>query len=254
MVRERKIIPNEPDNDGDDGEGKNGSKSGGTDDGQGNPPNSPSHVPGSGIMAPGENDTVLRPKRIADMVGQQEVMDVIQIAMDAAKKRKEPLGHILFDGPPGLGKTTFATCIPLEMGVKVDMTSGPVLKAPKEMIPYLTNLEYGSVLFIDEIHRLPKPVEEFLYTAMEDYRIDIILGEGVNARTLNLQLQPFTLIGATTRAGMLSAPLRDRFVIRQHLGYYSVDELIEILSRNATKLNVTLNSDAAVEIDRKSVV
>ena len=258
MVRERKIIPsepnepNEPDNDGDDGEGKNGGKSGGTDERQENQSSSPGHVPGSGIMAPGENDTVLRPKRIADMVGQQEVMDVIQIAMDAAKKRKEPLGHILFDGPPGLGKTTFATCIPREMGVKVDMTSGPVLKAPKEMIPYLTNLEHGSVLFIDEIHRLPKPVEEFLYTAMEDYRIDIILGEGVNARTLNLQLQPFTLIGATTRAGMLSAPLRDRFLIRQHLGYYSVDELIEILSRNATKLNVSLNSDAAVEIAKRA--
>jgi len=243
MVRERKIIPTEPDVD-DDG------KADRENQGDANPASS--HVPGSGIMAPGENDTVLRPKRIADMVGQQEVMDVIQIAMDAAKKRKEPLGHILFDGPPGLGKTTFATCIPREMGVKVDMTSGPVLKAPKEMIPYLTNLEHGSVLFIDEIHRLPKPVEEFLYTAMEDYRIDIILGEGVNARTLNLQLQPFTLIGATTRAGMLSAPLRDRFLIRQHLGYYSVDELIEILSRNAQKLNVTLHSDAAVEIAKRA--
>ena len=247
MVRERKIIPSEPD----DVDGKD-RENGGSEDSQSNPTSSPGHIPGSGIMAPGENDIVLRPKRIADMVGQQEVMDVIQIAMDAAKKRKEPLGHILFDGPPGLGKTTFATCIPREMGVKVDMTSGPVLKAPKEMIPYLTNLERGSVLFIDEIHRLPKPVEEFLYTAMEDYRIDIILGEGVNARTLNLQLQPFTLIGATTRAGMLSAPLRDRFLIRQHLGYYSVDELIEILSRNAKKLNVSLSPDAAVEIAKRA--
>ena len=135
MVRERKIIPSEPD---DYDDGKDGSK-GGSQDERENPTSSPGHIPGSGIMAPGENDIVLRPKRIADMVGQQEVMDVIQIAMDAAKKRKEPLGHILFDGPPGLGKTTFATCIPREMGVKVDMTSGPVLKAPKEMIPYLTN-------------------------------------------------------------------------------------------------------------------
>ncbi len=237
MVRERKIMASSPDDDSDEGEN-----------------NLPAKSPGGlgGMLPPSENDAVLRPKRIADMVGQQDVMDVIQIAMDAAKKRNEPLGHILFDGPPGLGKTTFATCIPREMGVKVDMTSGPVLKAPKEMIPYLTNLEHGSVLFIDEIHRLPKPVEEFLYTAMEDFRIDIILGEGVNARTLNLQLQPFTLIGATTRAGMLSAPLRDRFLIRQHLGYYAADELIEILARNAKKLNVQLNEDAAQEIAKRA--
>jgi Holliday junction DNA helicase RuvB len=201
---------------------------------------------------PGENDSVLRPRRIADMVGQREVMEVLQIAIDAAKKRKEPLGHILLDGPPGLGKTTFAVCIPRELGVKVDMASGPSLKAPKEIIPYLTNLEHGSVLFIDEIHRLPKPVEEFLYTAMEDFRIDIVLGEGVNARTLNLKLHPFTLIGATTRAGMLSSPLRDRFHIRQHLGYYNIDDLVEILGRNARKLNVELTKDAAQEIAKRS--
>jgi len=257
MVRERKIVPadNEDDYDKNGGEA-NGDEANGDganrDVGSGKQLPEPVVIPGSGIMPPGENDLVLRPKRISDMVGQQEVMDVLMIAMDAAKKRKEPLGHILLDGPPGLGKTTFATCIPKEMGVKVDMTSGPVLKAPKEMIPYLTNLEHSSVLFIDEIHRLPKPVEEFLYTAMEDFRIDIILGEGVNARTLNLQLQPFTLIGATTRAGMLSAPLRDRFLIRQHLGYYTVDELIEILSRNASKLNVYLSADAAAEIAQRS--
>lgn len=239
MGRERKIIGGPPEDDDD-----------GQDAGQlGNDADPTSTL---AAVAPSESDVALRPKRMADMVGQQEVMDVIQIAIDAARKRKEPLGHILFDGPPGLGKTTFATCIPREMGVKVDMTSGPVLKAPKEMIPYLTNLEYGSVLFIDEIHRLPKPVEEFLYTAMEDYRIDIILGEGVNARTLNLQLQPFTLIGATTRAGMLSAPLRDRFHIRQHLGYYNEIELIEILNRNANKLNVLLEPDAAMEIAKRA--
>ena len=236
MVRERKILGGSPDDD--DGKDKRKDEDG--------------KSAGENSVPPNENDNTLRPKRIADMVGQQDVMDVIQIAMDAAKKRKEPLGHILFDGPPGLGKTTFATCIPREMGVKVDMTSGPVLKAPKEMIPYLTNLEYGSILFIDEIHRMPKPVEEFLYTAMEDFRIDIILGEGVNARTLNLQLQPFTLIGATTRAGMLSAPLRDRFHIRQHLGYYATDELVEILYRNAKKLNVDLNTDAAEEIAKRA--
>lgn len=199
-----------------------------------------------------ESDSLLRPKRIADMVGQRDVMEVLQIAIDAAKKRNEPLGHILLDGPPGLGKTTFAVCIPRELGVKVDMASGPSLKAPKEIIPYLTNLEHGSVLFIDEIHRLPKPVEEFLYTAMEDFRIDIVLGEGVNARTLNLKLKQFTLIGATTRAGMLSAPLRDRFHIRQHLGYYEIEDLVVILARNASKLGVELATDAAKEIASRS--
>lgn len=199
-----------------------------------------------------ENDVALRPRRIADMVGQREVIEVLHIAIDAARKREEPLGHILFDGPPGLGKTTFATCIPREMGVTVQMASGPALKAPKDIIPYLTNLEDRSVLFVDEIHRLPKAVEEYLYTAMEDFRIDIVLGEGVSARTLNLQLKPFTLIGATTRAGMLSGPLRDRFQIRQHLGFYAHNELREIVCRNAVKLNVTIMDDAAVEIAKRS--
>lgn len=205
-----------------------------------------------GTQPASDNDSVLRPKRIADMVGQRDVMEVLEIAIHAAQKRSEQLGHILFDGPPGLGKTTFATCIPREMGVNVEMTTGPSLKAPKELIPYLTNLERGSVLFIDEIHRLPKPVEEFLYTAMEDFRIDIVVGEGVNARTLNLSLQPFTLIGATTRAGMLSGPLRDRFHIRQHLGYYSNEDLIEILMRNAKKLKVVMERDAADEIAQRA--
>ncbi len=199
-----------------------------------------------------ESEAVLRPKRISEMVGQRDVMEVLYIAIDAAKKRGEPLGHILLDGPPGLGKTTFATCIPREMGVSLTMASGPGIKAPKELIPYLTNLERGAVLFIDEIHRLPKPVEEYLYTAMEDFHIDIVLGEGVNARTLNLAIPPFTLIGATTRAGMLSAPLRDRFQIREHLGFYDSDDLIEILSRNSHKLNVELQNDAAAEIAQRS--
>ncbi len=199
-----------------------------------------------------EGDVALRPKRIADMVGQREVIEVLHIAIEAARKREEPLGHILFDGPPGLGKTTFATCIPREMGVAVQMASGPALKAPKDIIPYLTNLEDRSVLFVDEIHRLPKAVEEYLYTAMEDFRIDIVLGEGVSARTLNLQLKPFTLIGATTRAGMLSGPLRDRFQIRQHLGFYSLPELKEIITRNAKKLNVNIDSEAASEISKRS--
>ena len=142
-----------------------------------------------------------------DMVGQRDVYARLQIAVDAARKRGEPLGHILFDGPPGLGKTTFATCIPRNLGVSLQIASGAVLQAPKDVIPYLTNAEEGSVLFIDEIHRLAKAVEEFLYPAMEDFRIDLTLGEGMNARTINMALRPFTLIGATTRAGLLSAPL-----------------------------------------------
>ncbi len=209
----------------------------------------------AGMGIPGvasESDSVLRPKRIAEMVGQRDVMEVLYIAIDAAKKRGDPLGHILLDGPPGLGKTTFATCIPREMGVSLTMASGPGIKAPKELIPYLTNLEKGAVLFIDEIHRLPKPVEEYLYTAMEDFHIDIVLGEGVNARTLNLAIPPFTLIGATTRAGMLSAPLRDRFQIREHLGFYEIADLVEILRRNANKLDIAIDDEAAFEIAGRS--
>jgi len=158
----------------------------------------------------------------------------------------------LFDGPPGLGKTTFATCIPRELGATMQIASGAALAAPKDLLPYLTNAEMGSVLFIDEIHRLPKTVEEFLYPAMEDFRIDIALGEGVNARTINMQLRPFTLIGATTRAGMLSAPLRDRFVLREHLDFYTIDELAEIVRRNAVKLQVGIVEESCREIAIRS--
>ena len=197
-------------------------------------------------------DRALRPQRIAEMIGQRDVMERLQIAVQAAGKRDEPLGHILFDGPPGLGKTTFAMCIPKELGVSLQIASGPGIKAPKDLIPYLTNVEERSVLFIDEIHRLPRAVEEYLYTAMEDFRIDIVLGEGVNARTLSLDLKPFTLIGATTRAGMLSGPLRDRFHIREHLGFYTVEELTLIVHRNAKKLSVAIDEPAATEIARRS--
>ena len=199
-----------------------------------------------------EDDRDLRPQRMQDMVGQRDVYARLQIAVDAARKRGEPLGHILFDGPPGLGKTTFATCIPRDLGVSLQIASGAVLQAPKDVIPYLTNAEEGSVLFIDEIHRLAKSVEEFLYPAMEDFRIDLTLGEGMNARTINMALRPFTLIGATTRAGLLSAPLRDRFQMREHLDFYTVDELAEIVRRNAAKLQMAITDDAALEIARRS--
>ena len=188
-----------------------------------------------------DDDRDLRPQRMRDMVGQREVYARLEIAVDAARKRGEPLGHILFDGPPGLGKTTFATCIPRDLGVSFQIASGAALAAPKDLIPYLTNAEEGSVLFIDEIHRLPKAVEEFLYPAMEDFRIDILLGEGVNARTINMPLRPFTLIGATTRAGMISAPLRDRFHLREHLDFYTVAELAEIVRRSSKKLQVEID-------------
>lgn len=201
----------------------------------------------SGGEPPDGPDQSLRPRRMADMVGQRDVIARLQIAIGAAQKRGESLGHILFDGPPGLGKTTFATVIPAEMKTSVQMANGAGLKAPKDLLPYLTNLAQDSVLFIDEIHRVPKAVEEYLYTAMEDYRIDIVLGEGVSARTLNYDLRPFTLIGATTRAGMLSAPLRDRFQIREHLGWYTREELGEIVRRNATKLDVPID-DASCEV------
>lgn len=199
-----------------------------------------------------DGDRDLRPQTIHQMVGQRSVYERMKIAVDAAIKREDPLGHILFDGPPGLGKTTFALCLPREMGVNVQLTSGAALQAPKDLVPYLTNADSRSVLFIDEIHRLPKAVEEYLYTAMEDFRIDIVHGEGTNARTLNLWIKPFTLIGATTRAGMLSAPLRDRFQIREHLDFYTLAELTEIVRRSSEKLSVEIDDVAASEIARRS--
>lgn len=211
-------------------------------------PNNP--VPNNPV--PVEDDPNLRPSRMADMVGQRKVIERLLIAIEAAKERDEVLGHVLFDGPPGLGKTTFAHCIPLELGVPIDFLSGPSLNAPKDLVPSLTNLRHKQVLFIDEIHRIPKAVEEYMYTAMEDFRIDLILGEGINARTHNFKLRPFTLIGATTRAGMLTGPLRDRFQIREHLDFYSQEDLTEIVRRNASKLNVAIEDDAAVEVAIRS--
>jgi len=208
--------------------------------------------PGDENREQSDEDRDLRPQSMNEMVGQRTVYERLSIAIDASQKRGDALGHVLFDGPPGLGKTTFSMCIARDMGVPIQITTGPALKAPHNLIPYLTNAEGKSVLFIDEIHRMPPAVEEYLYTAMEDFRIDLVLGEGVNARTHNLHLKPFTLIGATTRAGMLSAPLRDRFQVREHLGFYDYAELQEIVTRNAVKLEVPIDSESAIEIARRS--
>lgn len=205
-----------------------------------------------GPEEPAPEDRGLRPQRMAEMIGQRAVYERLEIAIDAARKRSEPLGHILLDGPPGLGKTTFAMCIPAELGTTLQIASGAALAAPKDLLPYLTNAAEGSVLFIDEIHRLPIAVEEFLYPAMEDFRIDITLGDGVAARTINMPLKPFTLVGATTRPGLISAPMRDRFVIREHLDYYSPAELAEIIRRSAAKLDMPMDDATADEIARRS--
>ena len=197
-------------------------------------------------------DEELRPQKLEDVVGQHKVVERLRIVLDATKKRDEPLGHLLLDGPPGLGKTTLATVIPKELKTELQLTSGPALSAPKDLLPYLTNASYGSVLFIDEIHRLPPTVEEFIYPAMEDFRVDITLGDGLNARTINMKLQPFTVIGATTRSGMLTAPLRDRFVNRDHLDFYTEEELGEIVTRNARKLRSEITAEAAAEIACRS--
>jgi len=197
-------------------------------------------------------DEQLRPRRLADVVGQRKVVERLQVLLDAARKRGDPLGHLLFDGPPGIGKTTLATVLPKELDADFQITSGPSLTAPKDLVPYLTNARRGSVLFIDEIHRLPPTVEEFIYPAMEDFRIDIALGEGLNARTINMQLEWFTLIGATTRSGMLTAPLRDRFTYREHLDFYEVEEITEIVRRSAATLRTRISDEAAGEIAVRS--
>jgi len=198
-----------------------------------------------------KRDDALRPRLLKEVIGQQAVARRLAIAVNASKKLKEPLGHILFDGPPGLGKTTFATVLPNELGTTIQMTSGPALSKPADLLPFLTNIEEGSILFIDEIHRMPRVVEEFIYPAMEDFRIDIILGDGLNARTISMSLKRFTLIGATTRSGMLSSPMRDRFKMHEHLEFYSIDELAQIIRVNARKLQTTLNDDAALELARR---
>src|ERR1700685_1021571 len=195
-----------------------------------------------------KRDDALRPRFLREVIGQKAVVQRLGIALNACKKLREPMAHILFDGPPGLGKTTFATVLPNELGTSIQMTSGPALSKPSDLLPFLTNLEEGSFLFIDEIHRMPRVVEEFIYPAMEDFRIDIILGEGVNARTISMKLKHFTLIGATTRSGMLSSPMRDRFKMHEHLEFYSVEELSEIIRINSGKLNTPITDSACPEL------
>src|SRR5438034_2287947 len=197
-------------------------------------------------------DWALRPRWLREVVGQKAVVQRLSIVLNACKKLKEAVPHILFDGPPGLGKTTFATVLPNELGTSIQMTSGPALSKPADLLPFLTNLEEGSFLFIDEIHRMPRVVEEFIYPAMEDFRIDIVLGEGMNARTISMRLKRFTLIGATTRSGMLSSPMRDRFKMHEHLEFYTVEELAEIVRINARKLQTPLTEEAALELARRS--
>src|SRR4051794_516599 len=197
-------------------------------------------------------DEKLRPQRLDEVIGQRSVAERLGIALTAAKIRGEPLPHILFDGPPGLGKTTFATVLHNELGVELNMTSGPALDKKMDVMPYLTNAAEGSILFIDEIHRLPKTVEEFIYPVMEDFRVDVVLGEGMSARTINLPLKKFTIIGATTRSGMLSGPLRDRFHLHEHLEFYDVEDLARIVSINAGKLRTTIPPEAAWELARRS--
>ena len=194
----------------------------------------------------------LRPRSFDEYVGQLGVVENLKIAIDAARKRDEPLEHILFYGPPGLGKTTLAALIAKDMGRALRPTSGPTLDKPKDLVGILTALEEGDILFIDEIHRLGRVVEEFLYPAMEDYQIDFVVDRGAYAKTLKLPLKRFTLVGATTRAGMLSAPLRERFGITHHLDYYSVEELRRIVTRSADVLCVPIDADGALTIASRS--
>jgi Holliday junction DNA helicase RuvB len=194
----------------------------------------------------------LRPQRLAEFIGQQKVKDSLRIAIDAALARREPLDHTLFFGPPGLGKTTLAELIARELGVNIHTSSGPALEKPGDLVSTLTNLRRGDLLFIDEIHRLKPIIEEFLYPAMEDYRIDIRLSDGPKAQTITMPIEPFTLVGATTRLGMLTAPMRARFGIEQRLNFYPPEDLELIVRRTADVLKVGIEDAGATEIARRS--
>ncbi|MCF8020440.1 MAG: Holliday junction branch migration DNA helicase RuvB [Vallitaleaceae bacterium] len=197
-------------------------------------------------------ETSLRPKLLDEYIGQQKAKDNIKVFIQAAKFREEPLDHVLFYGPPGLGKTTLANIIGHEMGVNIKVTSGPAIEKPGDMAAILNNLQENDILFIDEIHRLNRQVEEVMYPAMEDYVIDILVGKGPSARSIRLDLPKFTLIGATTRMGLLSSPLRDRFGVIHKLEFYNNDELTEIVNRSAKVLEVEIDNQGAKEIARRS--
>src|SRR5688500_18610914 len=194
----------------------------------------------------------LRPQRLSEFIGQDRVKESLRIYIDAALGRREPLDHILFFGPPGLGKTTLAELIARELGVNIRTTSGPALEKPGDLVGTLTNLREGDILFLDEIHRLRPVIEEFLYPAMEDYKIEIRLSEGPKAQTITMPIEKFTLIGATTRLGMLTAPMRARFGIEQRLNYYPVEDLEQVVRRTGDVLKTTLEPEGAHEIARRS--
>ena len=199
-----------------------------------------------------ENELSLRPKRLKEFIGQQGLKANLQIAIEAALAREEPIDHVLFYGPPGLGKTTLSLVCANEMQTSIRITSGPAIERPGDLAAILTNLEKGGILFIDEIHRLNRVVEEILYPAMEDFTLDLIIGKGPNARTMRLNLSPFTLIGATTRAGLISSPLRDRFGIHHYFEFYSAEELCSIVVRSASLLNIEVDREGAMAIAARS--
>ena len=216
--------------------------------------NAPARVISAAPSSPNEEaiERALRPKLLDEYVGQVKAREQLEIFITAARKREEAMDHVLLFGPPGLGKTTLSHIIAAELGVNLRQTSGPVLEKPKDLAAILTNLERNDVLFIDEIHRLSPVVEEILYPALEDYQIDIMIGEGPAARSIKLDLQPFTLVGATTRAGMLTNPLRDRFGIVARLEFYTAEELCRIVTRSAALLKVPMDAEGALEIARRS--